>query len=518
MKPVVFAVVFGTFAAVSGSQVSAQSAEPLSAIDWLSQSVEPASAPTRRLPTAPVVRDEAPISSGASSPNVTTTPLDGPSPDPIGLLSSDLTGLPPSLWSASEEATLIMLLQAQKTDGLPAMQDLLKTLLMAEADPPLGASSAGGLFQARVDKLLDIGAIEPAQALLEQAGADTPDLFRRWFDVALLTGSEDMACRTLQARIDVAPTYAARIFCLARGGDWNAAALSLNTHRVLGDISDEEEALLSRFLDPELYEGEPRLSTPDRISPLVFRLYEAIGERMTTNRLPRAFAQADLRNQVGWKSQLEAAERLARHGAISANVLFALYTSRRPSASGGVWDRADAIQDFDTAIREKDADKIAATLPAAWDAMKFVKTEIAFAQAYGADLVDVPLDGRAVEVATMVGLLSPSYEATALGRTDGDPFLVALARGIPQTVDTTDPLRLAISNAFGEVSAPEALKAMADNGQLGEAILRSIALVDVGMSGDHQTLTEALSFLRSVGLEDVARRAGLQLLLLERQT
>ncbi|MCK0121460.1 hypothetical protein MWU61_12980 [Loktanella sp. F6476L] len=518
MKPVVLTFVFGTFAATLGPQVHAQSAEPLSAIDWLSQSVEPAKIPTRRLPTAPAVRDEAPVASGAGTPSVTTTPLDGPSPDPIGLLSSDLTGLPATLWSASEEATLIALLQAQQTDGLPAMQDLLKTLLMAEADPPLGASAAGGLFQARVDKLLDIGAIEPAQALLEQAGAETPDLFRRWFDVALLTGSEDMACRTLQARIDVAPTYAARIFCLARGGDWNAAALSLNTHRVLGDISEDEEALLSRFLDPELYEGEPPLGTPERISPLVFRLYEAIGERMTTNRLPRAFAHADLRNQVGWKSQLEAAERLARHGAIAGNVLFALYTSRRPSASGGVWDRADAIQDFDTAIRDNDPDAIAATLPAAWDAMKFVKTEIAFAQNYGPNLVDVPLEGQAAEVAAAVGLLSSSYEATAIARSDGDAFLVALARGVPQGVEANDPLRRAIADAFGEVSAPDALKDMVDNGQLGEAILRSIALVDVGMSGDYQTLTEALSFLRSVGLEDVARRAGLQLLLLERPT
>jgi hypothetical protein len=411
-----------------------------------------------------------------------------------------------------------MLLQAQKTDGLPAMQDLLKTLLMAEADPPLGASASGGLFQARVDRLLDIGAIEPAQALLEQAGSDTPDLFRRWFDVALLTGSEDMACRTLKSRIDVAPTYAARIFCLARTGDWSAAALSLNTHRVLGDISEDEEALLSRFLDPELYEGEPPLGTPDRISPLVFRLYETIGERMTTNRLPRAFAHADLRNQVGWKSQLEAAERLARHGAISGNVLFALYTSRRPSASGGVWDRADAIQDFDTAIRDNDPDAIARTLPTAWDAMKFVKTEIAFAQAYGADLVDVPLTGEAAEVAIKVGLLSPSYEATAIARPTGDPFLIALARGIPQSVPTSHPLREAISDGFGTVTPPETLQAMTANGQLGEAILRSIALLDVGMDDDPQSLSEALAFLRSVGLEDVARRAGLQLLILERPT
>ena len=510
MKPAFLAAILCTFA----TGPSAQTTEPLSAIDWLSRSVEPASVPTRRIPTA---RDEPPVSDGAAAPNVTTTPLDGASPDPIGLLSSDITGLPRNLWSGSTEDTLIMWLDAEKMDGLPAMQDLLTTMLMAEADAPLGASSSGALFQARVDKLLDIGAIEPAQALLEQAGANSPDLFRRWFDVALLSGTEDSACRVLQSRIDVAPTYAARIFCLARGGDWAAAALSLNTHRALGDISAQEEALLSRFLDPELFEGEPPLGTPDRISPLVFRLYEAIGERMTTNRLPRAFAHADLSEQVGWKSQLEAAERLARSGAIAENVLFGLYTSRRPSASGGVWDRARAVQDFDTAIRDRDADKISTTLPAAWEAMQFVKTEIAFAKHYGAELVDVALTGDAADIGGKVGLLSPAYEATAIAKAAADPFLAALARGIPQTVITTDPQRMAIAAAFGDTPAPDALRDMAANGQLGEAILRTLALMQVGVAGDHETLTESLAFLRSVGLEDVARRAGLQLLLLERQ-
>ncbi|MFT5271404.1 MAG: hypothetical protein ACI85V_001421, partial [bacterium] len=68
-----------------------------------------------------------------------------------------------------------------------------------------------------------------------------------------------------------------------------------------------------------------------------------------------------------------------------------------------------------------------------------------------------------------------------------------------------------------DVTARDTLHAMAQNDQLGEALLRTIALMDVGVAGDHQTLTEALVFLRSVGLEDVARRASLQLLLLERQ-
>ncbi len=506
-------ILFAGFLCTAPVSAMTQPNEPLSAIDWLSQSV--------RIPTTSQIaprspRDEPPVANNATAPRVTTTPLDGPSPDPIGLLAPSVTALPKNLWSGSDEDLLITLLRAEDINGLPAMQGLLKTLLLAEADPPRGASSAGGLFQARVDKLLDLGAIEPAQALLEQAQVESPTLFRRWFDVALLTGTEDRACHVMQRRIDVAPTYAARIFCLARGGDWSAAALSLNTHIALGDLSAPEQDLLSRFLDPELFEGEPPLGPPDRLSPLMFRMYEAIGERMSTTNLPRAFAHADLRNTVGWKSQLEAAERLTRHDAIAPNVLFALYTSRTPSASGGVWDRADAVQAFDAAISAKDTERVASTLPAAWAAAQDVQVEPAFAAEYGAALAELPLTDAAATIAFEVALLSPDYEDAAIAQSDQDQPLVGLARGEPIASPNADEMYQAIARAFTTAAPPSRLITLVQQEKLGEALLRAIALFDAGAQGDTQSLTDALAFLRAVGLEDVARRASLQILLLER--
>jgi len=493
--------------------VQAQSDAPHSAIDWLSRSVQVAPSLPSVLPKpAP---DEPPVATSATAPNVTTTPLGGASLDPIGLLPPAVTGLPRTLWAGSDEDTLIALLQAEPLTGLPAIQELLRTLLLAEADAPLGASQAGGLFLARVDKLLDLGAIDPAQAMLEQAQSDTPELFRRWFDTALLTGTEHLACDTLLGRIDVAPTYAARVFCLARSGDWSAAVLSLNTHRALGDIAAAEEALLARFLDPELFEGEPPLGKPDRVSPLNFRMYEAIGERLNTRALPLAFAHADLRNSVGWKSQIEAAERLARHNVLSSNVLYAFYTSRRPSASGGVWERVAAVQAFDAAIRAEDTEKITTTLPGAWAAAREAGVEIAFATEYAVRLGATPLAGDAAEIGFEVAMLSSAYETAAQNTPDAAPFLGAIARGeTPVTRGTTQTAR-AIAAAFDDAPAPEMLVKMADNDQLGEALLRAIALFDAGLDGDTRALTDAMAFLRAVGLEDVARRASLQALILE---
>jgi hypothetical protein len=222
--------------------------------------------------------------------------------------------------------------------------------LLAELDPPADADERGRLLVARIDRLLEFGALDEASALLDVAGTMTEDLFRRRFDVALLTGAEEAACAELRDDPSISPTYPARIFCLARTDEWHTAAVTLETAKALGLVSVEEDDLLARFLHPELEEELPPLGPPLRASPLVFRLYEAVGEPLPTSPLPLPFARADLNPNAGWKAQLEAAERLARTGSIAPNLLLGLYTQQRPSASGGVWERAQAVQRLDAAI------------------------------------------------------------------------------------------------------------------------------------------------------------------------
>jgi hypothetical protein len=496
---------------LTGAQTFAQETpqfEPLSAIEWLSRSVEPV------LPT------EAPVTDNAQTPDVSVTTLGRPSKDAIGLLPADVTGLRRDLWAVSDEGTLVDLVHAERIDTLPALQDFLKMLMLAEADAPRGAGPDGALFLARVDKLLDLGALEPAKSLIEQAAPDTPALFRRWFDVALLTGTEDEACEVMRDTPSIAPTYSARIFCLARNGDWSAAALTLNTHRILGDITVQEEALLARFLDPELFEGEPPLIPPSRVTPLTFRMHEAVGEPLITATLPLAFSHADLRFTTAWKSQLEAAERLARHGAVSENVLLKHYTARTPAASGGIWDRAEAIQQFDVAMTARDPRGVQRTLPAAWDAMQRARAELQFAKLYGAQLQDLPLSGDAATIAFRVGLLSPDYQSVAneAARTgaDFDPFLIAVAQDFPKPVAARTPQERAILTAFTGGEPPARLRALLADGKTGEALLQAIALFDAGSDGDLRSVTDALTVLRATGHGDVARKAALQLLILDR--
>ena len=485
---------------------------PLSAIDWLSKSVNsPAVAP---------VPDEPAVTNNALPSDVSVSVIGKPSLDATGLLSSEVTGLPRNLWGLGLTSEIAALVTKERTDTLPALQQLLITVLVAEADAPADSGKGGVLLLSRIDKLLEMGALDQANGLLTAAGSTEPDLFRRAFDVALLTGSEDAACEKMQASSNLAPTFPARIFCLARSGDWNAAALALRTGQALGYVTPEDDALLSRFLDPDLYEDEPPPDPPSRPTPLIWRMFAAIGEPLATSNLPVAFAHAELQDTSGWKAQIEAAERLAKAGAIAPDVLLALYTDRRPAASGGVWDRVDAVQDFDAALDSGKADTLAKVLPTVWGQMMTMELEVPFANLFAARLAKVNLSGEAGDLAFRIGLLSATYEKVATARTATtveDAFLIGLAKGNVDGIVAPDSLARAIAPAFiAPAPAPDAL-VLLDQGRVGEAVLIAIDRISRGVQGDPQGVSDGLSLLRHVGLEDVARRTALELMLLERR-
>ena len=244
-----------------------------------------------------------------------------------------------------------------------------------------------------------------------------------------------------------------------------------------------------------------------------------MGNPLPTRRLPRAFAMADLRGTAGWKAEIEAAERLTRTGALPATRLLGLYTDQRPAASGGVWDRARAVQDFDAALGGGTAEDIARTLPPAWAAMSGQNLEIAFAQLFAAQLMGRGLTGDAAALTARIALLAPDYEAYALVLADTSAapafaILVALGRAAQATPGTD--IERAIVQGFTLPAPAPADAVLIRRGELGNAILSAALRLDRAGTGNPGVVAQSLASLRAVGLEDVARRAALQLLLLER--
>ncbi len=487
---------------------SAGGSAPLSAIDWLSHSMAaPDGVPEPQGPRPPA------ITRSARPKPVEVTRLDRPDVDAAGLLPPSQTGLPRALWGPATAEEVAARIAAVPDRLLPALRDLFRTVLLAEAVPPSGPAD-DRLFLARVDRLLAMGALEDADALLRRAGAETPDAFRRAFDISLLMGTEPLACRRMKALPEISPTYPARIFCLARNGDWHAAAVTLETAKTLGILAPVDDALLGRFLDPEI--DADVTEARRQPTPLTFRMLEAIGEPLSTGSLPLAFAWADLRSTRGWKAQIEAAERLTRAGALPPTTLFGLYLQQAPSASGGVWDRAETIHALQEALNAGDPEGVAEAVTAAWEALRPAGLHHAFAEQYGAELARMPLPGAAGELALRIGLASSAYRTVAVTQVAGgrgDDFLLSLARGLPRTALATDPLSVAVRDGFLAPTPPDAYRSLLDDGRIGEAILKAIVQFAEGADGDPDGVAGAIALLRTVGLHRIARRAALDLLM-----
>ena len=481
---------------------------PLSAIPWLSETLDrEAPPPLAALPLPPASTPRAPAA-------ITVTPLDSPDRAATGLLSPVRAGLPADLWQGSTPADLADRLRAMPLHRHPALQDAFARLVLVEAAPPRGAGDA--LLLARVDALLLRGALEPARALLERAGPDTADLFRRWFDILLLEGTEDRACATLAAKPDLSPNYETRVFCLARGGRWYTAALTLETATALGRVTPEMRDLLARFLDPDLFEGEPLPPLPDPVTPLLFRLLEAVGEPVPTQHLPLAFAQTDLRNIIGWKSQIDAAERLAQAGALAPNRLLGIYTARAPAASGGVWDRVAALQALDIALVAGQPDSVALRLPAAVTSMRDAGLEAVLAQMFGARLVRLALPPQSAATAQALALIAGEPVPPREGGLDPRlAFATALARNDPPPVAAPDALASALQAGLAHDRLPDRYAPLVARKRLGEALLTALDTLAAGRTADPAIAGDAVALLRHAGLDTLARQAAVQVLLME---
>lgn len=510
----------------------AESPSPLSVIEWLDKP-----APLAQLPRAPARKQTKPkanaepaVASTGTAPQITTQSLNAAPRQNVGLAPVAMTGMQPDLWSGSDIDVLSRRISDLPELELPAGNALLFTLMVAEAAaPPAGDHAQAMLTLARVEKLMELGAVDPALALIEQAGASTSaELFDLWAALTLLVGTEDTACGALSRALYLSQDIGLRIFCAARNGDWDTASLTYGSAKALSLLPLQTLDVLDRFLNPDLFEDAAPLPAPRKIDPLTFRLFETIGEPLPTGPLPRTYAVADLRDIAGWKSQLEAAERLTRAGALPDNRLLGLYTDRKPAASGGIWDRVRAVQRFDTALSTGSADAVTKTLPDAWREMRQNALEVSFASAFQERLAQIPLTGTAAQIQTRIALLSPEYESVsfredAMRQLGADaPLLRAVAQGDLDIGNfgtaPTAPLQRAIYDAFSAPQPNADWIQMAKDQRLGEALIATLDALHDGARGDSLALRQALGTLRSLGLEDMARRAALQILLLDRNT
>lgn len=509
------------FALAPVPALAQEDGSPLTAIDWLEHALG--------MPQPPAVSPEPPdAQTDAPAPTlpdayfeaIAVSPLSGAEQDTTGLFTAERIGLPRELWGPTPMAEIADAIAALPADTLPSAARLGLRLLMAEFAPPadLSAATRGTLLLARVDKMVALGALEQASQLIEAAQDPTADLRARAFDIALLLGEEDRACAQMSGKITAQTGQAAQIFCMARRGDWQSAHSSLTVARSLGTIDPVEDTLLTRFLEEE--EVEFTLPPPQEITPLAWRIMEALGDPVTTSGLPVAFSHADLRGVSGWRAQLDAAERLTRIEALQPNRLFGLYTERRAAASGGLWERVRAVQSLERAVATRDQAAISAELAAAWPLFTAAELEVAFAAIHAETLADLPLTGPATSILwTMLLLAQERVDRTAELAPDTTVarFVMALAKGASLPEIGNNDMARAIQIAFQDTPLPELVQSQIDEGALGLVLLGALDQISQAAAGDLHAATLALQRLRALGLDAAARQIAVEMLILDRR-
>lgn len=522
-RPVLLAVGLALLG-VAGPAPAAEA--PRSVISWLSNVLgtpEEPQAPEAQGPSRPEDGPLLPFDGGG----IEVSSLDDPVRDGVGVLNAGSLGLPRDFWGATPADEVRRMIYDTAPAGVPAARDLYRDLLMAEAEPPAGAGPRDGVLLARVDALMAAGMLDQADALLTRAGVTDPELFRRAFDIGLLTGRADARCAELRDSPALSPTLPARVFCLARLGDWSAAALTLNLGREMGTIPEDEAALLARFLDPQLYEGDPPPPVQQPLTTLDYVLREAVALPRPTGALPLAFVVPDAADDAPWRGRIAARERLVREGAMEPSVLFAAYRAGEPAASGGVWERAAAAQALDFAFATTDTAALAEALPDADSLFASVGLRTALARVYARQLAAQPKERFTAALRQRIGsllMLAGDREAAAGWLPDNNDATNRLMTAIALETDDFPPpraltaLEKEVARGLTTDQAPTADAAtvarLMGEDRLGEAILRTLALLAPGPEIDPVDLSAALYLLRKAGLSEVARQVAAETLLL----
>jgi hypothetical protein len=478
-------------------------AEPLSAVDWLSQSLQ----------TPQDVAPEQPLSGVVIEP-IETTSLTDVQKDTVGIIPSQVSGIPQDFWGNSQVERIAGFIRTAPLGQLPEITSLWRRIILAEIDPPIGASQENILLLARLDNLLMAGALDPAEALLKAADPNNPHLFRRWFDVSILTQRAGNACARMVKTPNFAPTLQARIFCLARAGDWPAATVTLNTGKALGDFTDDEALLLGLFLDPEAYADAPDPALAKVLTPLTFVMREALALPRPAQSLPLAFLHMDLQNNAGWKLRLTSAERLVREAAIPSVALLDLYLEGKASASGGVWARVAAVQKLNTALGTADDDGLSDALVSAYQALAIVGLQSALSDWFAPALEGRKLNAQARSVGFELAVLHADSHDLAISLATSkqlEHFITSILKG-QFNAPAQDNLQQVVLNALTGLTAKTVLHQSVDMGRKGEAVLSALSLLHDGAATDMNDIEVALSVLIYSGFHDEAVRIATQLL------
>jgi len=253
--------------------------------------------------------------------------------DGEGLTEDSRGGLGRDLWSGLTRTELERLLPR-----LPAPQesraahDIARRLLVARADPPRPDGAAGrSLLALRVERLMELGETQAAQALLRRAGAQDrdPALAAARRDLALLGGRIDEACAVTREQVERAEDAdwdRAVIFCQAVAKDFDRANLGLTLRR---EQSGAEDPVLDRAVAALEGDKVEAVDSAANATPLTLAMLRTMKQPLpidiAQSKDPGVLAAVARDAGVEIVTRLAAAEQAEAYGALPTPELARLY-------------------------------------------------------------------------------------------------------------------------------------------------------------------------------------------------
>ena len=466
------------------TELLAQVNAPISAIDWLSQ---PGLAP---LSEDNLIKNDPSI--GAILDEVTVIELDSSGNKSYGLIPAKISGIPPNFWIDIDPNTLKQIIGSLAKSGLPATNDLLLRALLAET---IGGEA---VLRARVQALIDRGAVHAAYSLLSQAPINNLESFSLLSEASLLTDNVEQMCRQLNSARHLSNDEGLQVYCHARAGSWDTAVLNYFTLNTLGAFTPTTSALLAADLDPELASHLVLFPVDAaKLTALEFKLRASVGQPVSTRTLPLKFAPSDLTVSHSWQQQIKAAERLSALGSLPAIQLLQKYKLAKSSDSSLVWDRIVAVQELDLALADPIIDS-SEELLIFWELMKDRKLLFAFARAWAEKLEKFDKASHEDEYL---------FQMQVLSRANAFEFKSTMAR-----LRSYNPKVLAMTYErimfLLDQNIIEKIPFQSAN------MLRGMRLISEALDGNEGAILEAISLFQSMGLTPLAKQLAMEFIIL----